>query len=83
MLSHCSAQRRVVELSPIFDWYGRDFTQGHHGFFRLQDVVARYADLLADAPADWQALRDGTVPKRFLDDDWALNDLRLARGRRV
>jgi hypothetical protein len=69
-------RRRVVELSPIFDWYGRDFAHGHHGYSRLQDLVANYADQLADAPADRQALRAGSVPIRFLDYDWTLNDLR-------
>ncbi|MGE5338784.1 MAG: DUF547 domain-containing protein [Gemmatimonadota bacterium] len=65
---------RTVELSPIFEWYRKDFELGHKGFASLQDVVAKYADQLADTAADRQALRSGTVPIRFLDYDWSLND---------
>lgn len=69
-------QSKVVELSSIFDWYGKDFEKGHKGFASVQDVVARYADQLADSPADRQALRSKQVPIKFLDYDWSLNDLK-------
>ncbi|MEP6607616.1 MAG: DUF547 domain-containing protein [Burkholderiaceae bacterium] len=71
-----NAQSRTVELSRIFDWYGKDFMQGHKGFSSLEDVVARYADQLADAPADRALLRSASVPIRFLEYDWSLNDVR-------
>lgn len=35
-------QEKVVELSPIFDWYAKDFQQGHKGFASVQDMVAKY-----------------------------------------
>lgn len=69
-------QTKAVELSSIFDWYGKDFEKGHRGFSSVQDVVVKYADQLADSPADRQLLRTGTVPIRFLDYDWSLNDIR-------
>lgn len=72
---HEPAQRHVA-LSRIFDWYGKDFTQGHRGFHSVADVAARYADRLADAPADRAALRARSVPVVFLEYDWTLNDLR-------
>lgn len=69
-------QAKTVELSSIFDWYGKDFEKGHKGFASVQDAVARYADQLADDPADRQLLRGKTVAIRFLDYDWSLNDVR-------
>jgi hypothetical protein len=37
---------------------------------------ARYAKLLAAAPADQQAVADGKAPIGFLEYDWSLNDAR-------
>jgi hypothetical protein len=71
-----NAQEHAVELSRVFDWYGADFEQDHQGFGSVQDVVAKYADLLADLPADRDALRAKRATLRFLDYDWALNDPR-------
>ncbi len=67
---------KTVELSSIFDWYGKDFEHGYKGFAGVQDVVAKYADQLADSPADRALLRAKMVPIRFLDYDWSLNDVR-------
>jgi hypothetical protein len=64
---------QAVELSQIFDWYRKDFEKGHRGFASLQDVVARYADVLADGAADQAKLRTKTVPIRFVEYDWRLN----------
>ena len=71
-----NAQTKTVELSRIFDWYGKDFDKGHKGFSSVNDVVAKYADQLADAPDDRAQLRSGKVPVRFLEYDWSLNDVR-------
>lgn len=71
-----NAQAKTVELSRIFDWYGKDFEKGHKGFSSVNDVVAKYADHLADAPADRAQLRTGQTPIRFLEYDWSLNDVR-------
>jgi hypothetical protein len=69
------AGQQAVGISQLFDWYRRDFEQGHRGFGSLQDVAARYADQLADAPADRARLRDRATPIRFIDYDWRLNDV--------
>lgn len=71
-----NAQTKTVELSRIFDWYGKDFEKGHRGLSSVNDVVAKYADQLADAPDDRAQLRSGQVPIRFLEYDWSLNDVR-------
>jgi hypothetical protein len=68
-------QTKTLELSRIFDWYGKDFEKGHKGFASVADVGARYADVLADAPADRAALRAKTVPIGYLEYDWRLNDV--------
>lgn len=71
-----NAGQQVVEISQLFDWYRKDFEQGHRGFRSLNDLVARYAGELADAPADRERLRSGSVPIRFVEYDWRLNDVR-------
>jgi hypothetical protein len=71
-----NAQRGRLELSKIFDWYGEDFRLGHRGIGSLPAFAARYADRLADAPADRERIRAGTVDIAFADYDWSLNDVR-------
>ena len=39
------------------------------------DVVAKYADALADRREDVDRLRTKTVPIRFVEYDWRLNDI--------
>lgn len=68
--------RGRLELSKIFDWYGEDFRLGHRGITSLQGFAARYADQLADAPADRARIRAGTVDIGFTAYDWSLNDAR-------
>ena len=63
-----------LELSKIFDWYGKDFRQGHKGIASLEAFAASHADLLADAPADRAQLRSRRFDIAFLDYDWSLND---------
>lgn len=71
-----NVQRGRLELSKIFDWYGEDFRLGHRGIASLAAFAGRYADQLADAPADRERIRGGSVDIAFLDYDWALNDAR-------
>jgi hypothetical protein len=65
---------RKLEISRIFDWYGKDFEKGHKGFTSVKATMARYADQLADTPEDRAAVRDGKADIDFLDYDWSLND---------
>lgn len=69
-------QTQTVELSRIFDWYGKDFEIGHKGFSSINDVVAKYADQLTDSAEARTKLRAGQAPVRFLEYDWTLNDVR-------
>jgi len=72
-------QSRKLELSMIFDWYGEDFRRvgssflGYQGFRDVQEVGARYAEMLADSEADRAALRNKAVPVAHLEYDWNLN----------
>ncbi|MEZ5584566.1 MAG: hypothetical protein R3F37_19000 [Candidatus Competibacteraceae bacterium] len=63
-----------MRYRKFFSWYQEDFDGGR--FSSLNGVFARYADLLADAPADRQRIEQGNVPIDYLDYDWALNDVR-------
>ncbi len=68
------AQSKKLEISRIFDWYGKDFDKGHKGFTSVKATMARYADQLADKPEDRAAVRDKKADVTFLDYDWSLND---------
>lgn len=76
-----NVQTGTLELSRIFDWYKSDFEKGgrsflgYAGFVSVADVAARYADQLADNDADRTALRAKSVPVRYLEYDWSLNDV--------
>ncbi|GBC63973.1 DUF547 domain-containing protein [Desulfonema ishimotonii] len=65
----------TLEVSKIFDWYGGDFGKGHGGFASLEATFGKYADVLADHPADREKIRSGNAGIRFLEYDWKLNDL--------
>ncbi len=65
-----------LSVSKIFDWYRKDFEQGHQGITSLQVLFGRHAEALgatAQAQAD---IRAGSYRLAFLDYDWALNDAR-------
>jgi hypothetical protein len=63
-----------LEVSKIFDWYGEDFRLGHKGISSAKAFYARYADRLADAPADRERIRSGKFDVDHLEYDWKLND---------
>jgi len=67
-------QARRLEISRIFDWYGKDFEKGHKGYSSVKGTMSRYADLLADSPEDRNAVRSQGAEVTFLEYDWALND---------
>lgn len=68
-------KERALRVSKLFDWYGDDFTKGHRGVTSLRAFLARYADVLADAPADREAIRSQGAAVAFADYDWRLNDV--------
>jgi hypothetical protein len=60
-----------LEVSKIFDWYGKDFTAKSGS---VEAWLAQYADKLADDPKQQQTIREKKARLEFLDYDWALND---------
>ncbi len=66
----------TLRVSRIFDWYRKDFEQGHQGYASLKDVFARHADRLADREDARARIRAGDYRLDFLPYDWALNDAR-------
>ncbi len=64
-----------LEVSQIFRWFREDFEKGHLGVNKLPDVMARYAEQLADNAADHQRIRAGGLDITHLEYDWSLNDL--------
>jgi hypothetical protein len=69
-------ETRKLEVSRIFDWYGKDFEKGHKGYSSVKATLARYADVLADRVEDRAAIREQRADVSFLDYDWSLNDVR-------
>lgn len=63
-------QRDRLEVSKIFDWYGKDFTARAGS---VEKWLGRYADLLADDALTRPRIREAKVKLEFLDYDWALN----------
>ena len=66
----------TLYVSKLFDWYGKDFAQGHAGFESLAAVFAKYADRLADTPEAQARIRAGNYRTEFLAYDWKLNAAR-------
>ena len=78
-----NAADNALEVSEIFKWFGKDWSSGYRGFdgrseamLSLAQFFAKYADLLADAPAHRQTIMERRAPIRHLDYDWTLNDVR-------
>ena len=64
-----------AEISSIFKWFKEDFEKGYKGLHRIEDLLARYAEQLADTAADREKLKSGLVTISHLDYDWSLNDI--------
>lgn len=64
----------TLEVSRIFDWYGKDFNQGWHGYRSLPQFLAIHAEQLSDDPQQRQRARNQQLKIEFLDYDWGLND---------
>ena len=69
-----------LAVSMIFKWFKEDWESGYKGFDgktppikSREDYFARYAKLLADAPADQQKIADGKADISFMDYDWSIN----------
>lgn len=60
----------VLEVSPIFKWYGEDFGDAD-GVGRF---LAEYAEALSVSSAVARQIAQGDVDIRYLDYDWSLND---------
>lgn len=71
-----NAAKKTVEVSKIFDWYGKDFEKGFKGFSSVADVAAKYAEQLADSTEDRAVLREKKAAVAFLEYDWSLNDVK-------
>ena len=70
------ASAGTLQVSKLFDWYRKDFEQGHRGFDSLQTLFARHAEVLADKLTAQDEIRAGRARIVFLDYDWSLNDAR-------
>jgi Protein of unknown function, DUF547 len=63
-----------LQVSSIFKWFKDDFEKGYKGFGKVEDVFAKYADVLSNDAAAQAQIRAKTVPISHMDYDWSLND---------
>jgi hypothetical protein len=70
-LNRFDTDRRLVTVSPIFKWYGKDFDAYPGG---LRGFLLKFGP-----PAATEKLRDGKVTIRFATYHWGLND-QFGRG---
>ena len=64
-------QSGKLDVSRIFDWYGKDFAARAGS---VEAWLAKYAEKLAEDPKQQQLIRDKKAQVDFLDYDWKLND---------
>jgi hypothetical protein len=69
-----------LDVSMIFNWFKEDWAASYTGFdgktpaiSSREDYFSRYAKLLADSPADQQAIADKKATISHMDYDWNLN----------
>lgn len=74
-------QGNALEVSEIFKWFSEDWTSGYRGFDgkgvamqSREQFFAKYANLLADPPAQQNTIAERKAGFRYLDYDWVLND---------
>jgi len=73
--NYVNYQSKTVYLSPIFDWYKKDFEQGHNGISSLSEFVQKNAGYLANTRKEKQLLESGSFNIKFSNYDWKLNDI--------
>lgn len=71
-----------LKVSSIFKWYREDFEHGWRGSRDLAQFLVQYRQALGLDGASAAGVRAGSVPIRFLDYDWRLNDLARNKGAR-
>ena len=76
---HDAASGRLL-VSKIFDWYGKEYENGHKSYDSLKTTFARHAAQLAATPEAQAKVRSGDYKLEFLDYDWKLNDSRRRGG---
>lgn len=65
-----------LEVSEIFDWYGKDFERGWRGWSSLAQFFAHYRDNLIDTSRAKELLITENVEIQFLEFDWMINEKR-------
>ena len=75
-------EKRMLEVSKIFDWYKEDWVSGYAGIGKnslpivsREQYFARYSQLLTDNPDEQRLIEEQKPGINFLDYDWKLNDL--------
>jgi len=67
------ADRNQLRVSKIFKWYEKDFERSAGS---VANWLARYDQELSDDPEIRAAVRSASLPIRYFEYDWSLNDIR-------
>lgn len=71
--NRADAEGKRLLLSPIFKWYGDDFSRGLRGTRSVSQFIANYPDSLGLSADDANSLRRDEWTVEFGDYDWGLN----------
>lgn len=67
------AKAGTLFLSPIFDWYGKDFDKPFRRAASVAAFVALYREAIGIDASTAARLADGEIGVEFLEYDWSLN----------
>ncbi|WP_017444231.1 DUF547 domain-containing protein [Gayadomonas joobiniege] len=70
------ADKDVIYLSAIFDWYEEDFEQGWYSIASLYQFVLKHKKDLSLNQKQTQQVVDESAEIDFLEYDWSLNDIK-------
>ncbi len=69
-------EKGTLRLSPLFKWYADDFNQGAESAPTLPEFLASHGQALGLTEKDKAKLRKGSIPVKYLNYDWQLNDIK-------
>ncbi|MBW2180504.1 MAG: DUF547 domain-containing protein [Deltaproteobacteria bacterium] len=71
-----NSKTNTLEVSKVFDWYKKDFSQNDSKSGSLEAFFAAYAYLFSSQPEALKRIREMSVNITFLKYDWNLNDIK-------
>ena len=67
-------KKNFLELSPIFKWYRKDFTEDFGRYNSLNDFINIFSAFLVNNPESAREFEKGGFDIKFNEYDWSLNE---------